>query len=139
MSPNTPQDWLNLAQARAADADAIYQQRPDSIAVVYMAGYAIECSLKALLQKQGIPFPQSGREGHNLKGLWKSYGLRLSDLKDEKGCQAFFIENWNTDLRYEITLQTSLGLETKELLIGAKKLTGWIQTQTKRAKPRREL
>ena len=45
-----------------------------------MAGYAIECSLKALLQKQGIPFPQSGREGHNLKGLWQSCRLSLSKI-----------------------------------------------------------
>lgn len=139
MSPNTPQDWLNLALERAADADAIYQQRPDSIAVVYMAGYAIECSLKAFLQKQGIPFPQSGREGHNLKGLWQSCRLRLSDLKDEKGCKTFFIQNWNTDLRYEISLQVASGLKIEELLNGAKELTGWIQTQTKRAKPRRGL
>ncbi|MFM6194164.1 MAG: HEPN domain-containing protein [Planktothrix sp.] len=139
MSPNTPQDWLNLARERAADADAIYKQRPDSIAVVYMAGYAIECSLKALLQKQGIPFPQSGREGHNLKGLWQSCRLSLSDLKDQKGCKTFFIENWNTDLRYEISLQVASGLKIEELLNGAKELAGWIQTQTKRSKPRREL
>lgn len=136
MSPNTPQDWLNLALERAADADAIYQQRPDSIAVVYMAGYAIECSLKALLQKQGIPFPQSGREGHNLKGLWQASGLKLSDLKDDLGCKTFFIQNWNTDLRYEISLTTTSGLKIEELLHGAKKLTGQIQTQTRRAKPR---
>jgi len=32
-----------------------------------MAGYAIECSLKAYLQREGKPFPTSGSEGHNLK------------------------------------------------------------------------
>lgn len=136
MSPNSPQDWLNLARERAADADAIYKERPDSIAVVYLAGYAIECSLKALLQKQGISFPKSGREGHNLRGLWQASGLKLSDLKDEQGSKTFFLQNWNTDLRYEITLQTTSGLETQELLNGAKQLTGWIQTQIKRAKSR---
>ncbi|WP_013320549.1 HEPN domain-containing protein [Gloeothece verrucosa] len=55
MSPNTYQEWLNVALERIADAEAIHKHNPNAIGAVYMAGYAIECSLKALLQKKAIP------------------------------------------------------------------------------------
>ncbi len=137
MSPNTPQDWLAVAKERGTDAEAIYKYSSATVGTVYMAGYAIECSLKALLQKRSIPFPARGHQGHNLQALWKASGFQLSDLKDHKGSQTFYLEHWSTDLRYEVSLTGNLGLEVKELLAGAKQLTGWIQNQVKRSKPRR--
>ena len=99
--------------------------------------YAIECSLKALLQKRSIRFPKKGYEGHNLQALWKACGFQLSDIKDFQGNQTFYLKDWSTDLRYEVMLPKNLGLEVKELIEGAKQLTGWIQTQVKRSKLRR--
>ncbi|MBO1350795.1 MAG: hypothetical protein EBE86_026990 [Hormoscilla sp. GUM202] len=43
-----------------SQADAIHLQNPNSVGAVQVIGYAIECSLKALLQKRGIPYPTSG-------------------------------------------------------------------------------
>jgi hypothetical protein len=89
MGPTTPQDWLAVARMRGADADVLCVHCPDSIGSVYLAGYVIECSLKALLQKKGIPYSKRGSEGHNLKSLWRQSGLRLSDLKDHNGSKTF--------------------------------------------------
>ncbi|MEB3830617.1 hypothetical protein [Phormidium sp. CCY1219] len=69
MEPTTADDCSAVANERAADAEAIAKCRPTSVGSVYIAGYAIECSLKALLQKRGIPTPTSGALGHNLHKL----------------------------------------------------------------------
>jgi hypothetical protein len=135
MSPNTAEEWLAVANQRLADAISIYKDQSNSIGSVYMAGYAIECSLKALLQKRGIPYPKSGQEGHNLKGLWKQSGFQLADIHDTKGAQTFFFVQWSTDLRYETELP-DLGLKVAELIEGSKKLQGLLQTEIRRSKPR---
>ncbi|NER00283.1 MAG: HEPN domain-containing protein, partial [Cyanothece sp. SIO2G6] len=100
-TPSTAEEWLSVSRDRGADANGIVQNRPTSVGSVYMAGYAIECSLKALLQARNQPFPKHGEQGHNLRNLWQSSGFRLSDLSDSKGAKAFFINQWNTSLRYE--------------------------------------
>jgi HEPN domain len=126
MSPSTYQEWLGVANERAADALAMLKDRRDSAGPVYMEGYVIECSLKALLQRRGIAFPKAGREGHNLRGLWNTAGLRLTDIGDTTGEKAFFIANWSTDLRYEVQLE--IGFTAEELVRAAAKLAGWLRT-----------
>jgi hypothetical protein len=138
MSPNTAQDWLAVAKERASDAEAIHKQYPNSVGAIYLAGYAIECTLKALLQKRGISYPTSGREGHNLQGLWKAARFQFSDLQDTQGTQTFFLEKWSTDLRYETALPVNIGLEVQELMTGAKHLSGRIRTEIRRSKPRKK-
>ena len=135
MTPNTSEQWLDVAKERANDAQAIHKNRPNSIGAIYMAGYGIECSLKALLQHRGTGFPKHGSEGHNLRGLWAACKFRLSDLSDAKGSKTFFIENWDTSLRYESKFESSL--EITDLVEGAKQLTGWIQTQIRRTRRRK--
>ena len=136
MEPTTAEGWIAVANERAADAEAIEKDRPASVGSVYMAGYAVECSLKALLQKRGIPTPTSGSKGHNLHELWGASGLRLSKLKDPAGNQTFFLEDWDTALRYEINLPLK-GHSAKELVAGAKQLNRFLQAETRRSKPRR--
>lgn len=139
MAPTSAKDWIAVANERAADAEAIKKERPNSVGCVYIAGYAIECSLKALLQKQGKKFPQHGKEGHHLVELWKKSGFQLSDMNDSQGIKTFFLEKekWNTALRYECSLPNDLGLKIEDLIQGAKQLQGWIQTQVRRTKDRR--
>ena len=137
MNPNTAEEWLAVAEQRTADAEAIYAQNPNSVGAVYVIGYAIECSLKALLQKRGIPYPTSGQKGHNLKALWKESGYQFADLRDPQGTQTFFLESWNTNLRYETSLPDESGFTVDELIIGAKRLTGWLQKKINRSKPRK--
>jgi hypothetical protein len=129
-SPLTAEGWRELAQERARDAEALEDGRPDTAGPVYMAGYAIECSLKAYLHERGIAFPTSGREGHNLRGLWEAAGFRLKDLKDVQGAMTYYIEHWSTDLRY--AKSTGSSLSTDMLMDGARQLSTWIQNRMKR-------
>ncbi|WP_437877675.1 HEPN domain-containing protein [Sorangium sp. So ce513] len=129
--PSSIEDWVEVANERAEDARAMLaSNRP--VGAVYMAGYAIECSLKALLKSKRKPFPTSGREGHNLRALWQAAGFLLTDLRDRDGARSFFVEHWCTDLRYESTVDSPLA--ATDLLRGAQVLTSWIQTQIKRSR-----
>ncbi|WP_017306032.1 hypothetical protein [Spirulina subsalsa] len=101
----------------------------------YLAGYAIECSLKALLQKRGTGFPKHGQQGHNLRGLWEAANFQLSDLADPTGAKTFYLEKWDTSLRYEVSCDSSLSHQ--ELVEGAKQLTVWIRTQVRRNRLRK--
>ena len=104
MNPNTVEEWIEIANERSSDAMALIEKRPDSVGSVYMAGYAIECCLKAYLKNKKKPIPGKGKEGHNLSGLWKSAGFCFRDLKDNSGEKTYFIKSWSTDLRYTQTL-----------------------------------
>jgi HEPN domain-containing protein len=115
-----------VAQERAADARILYD-RGRSVAAVYLAGYAVECSLKAYLQRIGRGFPTSGQAGHDLRELWRVCGFRLAVLGDSQGNRTYFVERWNTGLRYNDTLDTVL--DAGVLVEGAAQLVGWIQGQ----------
>jgi HEPN domain-containing protein len=131
MHPQTTEDWLFVAKERGADAEAIIKTRPDSVGSVYLAGYAVECSLKAYLRAAGIPFPTAGRGGHDLTALWRASGFSKRDIADINGSKVFYLEGWSTGLRY-YTTHVYGGLRNEELLIGAKRVVGWLQQQARR-------
>ena len=108
------------------DARILYDQGR-SVAAVYLAGYAVECSLKAYLQRVGRGFPTSGQAGHDLRELWRACGFRLAALGDSQGNRTYFIERWNTGLRYNDTLDTVF--DAGVLVEGAMQLAGWVQDQ----------
>lgn len=131
MEPTTAADWIIVAEQRLADAEVIAKERPHSVGSLYMAGYAIECSLKAFLQKRGLRLPRHGSEGHNLRGLWQASKFRLFELKDRTGVQTFFLQEWTTDWRYERDIPIKTGISTQDLVEGAKKLSKWIQSRSR--------
>ena len=71
-------NFLEVARERGVDASTLRREKR-LLAATYMAGYAVECGLKALLQRMGKRFPRSGSEGHHLRGLWEAAGLKLAD------------------------------------------------------------
>lgn len=111
------------------DARTLYNQGR-SVAAVYLAGYAVECSLKAYLQRVGRGFPTSGPAGHDLRELWKAARFRLADLGDSQGNRTYFIERWHTGLRYNDTIDTVF--DAGVLVEGAVQLAGWVQGQLNR-------
>ncbi|WLE97317.1 MAG: hypothetical protein QTN59_00485 [Candidatus Electrothrix communis] len=129
--PQSFQEWIDTAKERASDADAMLPTRNNSVGPAYMAGYAIECMLKAYLKKTNRSFSTRGKGGHNLRGLWLSAGFRLSDLTDRSGAKAFFVEDWDTALRYQSNID-ELTHSTEELVAAAKQLTGWINKNIQR-------
>lgn len=124
-------EWLSVANERTADAEAIFQGRGTSAGSIYMVGYGIECSLKAYLKASGLPLPQSGPGGHNLVALWKRSGFRKRDIGGHLGSCTFYFELWHTGMRYFSELDLN-GMTHAELLIGARQITGWLQTQVRR-------
>ena len=126
--PTTTEAWLDVAQERVADARILANQGR-SVAAVDLAGYAVECALKAYLQRVSRGFPTSGQAGHYLRELWKAFRFRLTDLGDSQGNRTYFVERWNTVLRYNVTFDTVLDAVT-----GIRRCTavGWVQGQIRR-------
>jgi HEPN domain-containing protein len=137
MQPNTYEDWLAVSRERQEDARALLSSRKTSVGPVYIAGYAVEASLKAFLRRLNKSIPRRGEEGHNLKGLWKQAGFSLRDIKDESGEKSFFVKDWNTALRYETSLEQVNIFDSESLVKAAGELAGWIQTQIRRKNRRR--
>ncbi len=135
MDPANAEEWIEVANQRAMDAAAMLPVREQSVGPVYMAGYAVECALKAYLDRNDIQRPRMGPEGHNLRRLWAASGFRRRDLNDRRGFKSFYLERWSTDLRYASHLDSEL--ETTELVDGARQLSGWIQKQIRRRSRRR--
>ena len=124
MEPSTPEEWVEVARERSQDARVLRDENR-FLGAIYMAGYSIECYLKAYLQKQGISQPHRGKEGHNLRGLWAAASFRLSDLSDYGGNRTYFLDSWDTSLRYQAALEPSLSPD--DLVRGAQELAGLIQ------------
>ena len=101
------------------------------VGAVYMAGYAVECALKAYLQYKGIARP-SGLQGHNLSGLLKAAQLSFGDVPQG----SFFFQYWTVDLRYEHALPPDWG-DVGERIIEARMVVGRISTWIKREEKRK--
>lgn len=135
MTPNTWEDWRDVANERMTDARSMLPDRSASVGPVYLSGYAIECSLKALLQQRGTGFPTHGSEGHHLRGLWANAGFTLKDIPRDDGFSTYYVEHWSTELRYAAT--GHFPGTGEEMLAGAASLVGLIQTRLARERSRR--
>ena len=133
--PDTWEDWREVANERMQDAKSMLPARSASVGAIYLAGYAVECSLKALLQRRGVGFPRQGSEGHHLRGLWASAGFTLRDIPGNKGCETYYVEHWSTNLRYLVT--ESFPGSSEEMLAGAASLVRLLQTRLARERGRR--
>lgn len=72
------------------------------------------------------------RGGHELRALWERCGWPLGELSDPGGVKAFYIEKWNTDLRYEGSMPGNLPADALALVGGARQLAKWIQNRVRR-------
>jgi hypothetical protein len=81
LNPSTPMQWIEVGNQRAADAIAIQSKRKNSVGAFYLAGYAIECSLKAYLLARRRPLPT--REMINISSkTTTARGSRYLTLED---------------------------------------------------------
>ena len=108
----TRQDFRDLAEARSADAAALLAAGRWAGAY-YLAGYAVECGLKACVMKRvgeeegGMLFVVGGRNGfqqkhcltHKLVDLVVGAGLEDERVAKEKS-DAEFAVNWQTVSRW---------------------------------------
>ena len=91
-------DLRSLAQVRLLEAKVLLKAgRPDG--AYYLAGYAVECALKACIAKETkrYDFPDKGKaqeyHTHNLKTLMRLAKLEIACLERAKH-DAEFRENW---------------------------------------------
>lgn len=133
--PDTSKDWLEVANSRMGDALYLAAGDANHVGCVYIAGYAIECGLKAYLQHIGKARPTMGADGHNLRALWASCNFVLADLNDKNGSKSYFMSGWTTALRYQSKLNCEI--EPTELVQGAQKILARLCTQIRRKKSRK--
>lgn len=123
--------WLERAGERERDAHVLREQGR-LLGAVYMAGYAVECSLKALVQLQGGKFPTHGPGGHNLRNLSEAAGFKRADLPT---LRRQFLDGWCTDLRYSTCFPE--GVDGESLYEGARELVFKVKTMIKYSRRRR--
>src|SRR5271165_616285 len=100
-TPIYRRDFRALAELRAEEARILLRGRRP-LGAYYLAGYTVECALKACIAKQRkrFEFPPKRRTiekmySHDLDALIDVAGLE-PELQDEIRKNPDFAENWNT-------------------------------------------
>jgi len=131
-------DFKVLADLRAEEARALLGKGKQQGAY-YLAGYAVECALKACIAKRTkrFQFPpkiEYVRElySHKLNDLVKAAGLD-ADLRKEMATNKIFEANWSTvkDWTEESRYRTT-GLNGKDMynaVVGTDGVLPWIKTR----------
>jgi HEPN domain-containing protein len=103
--------FLTVAKQRFEEAQLLNQFDRQTVAV-YLAGYAVECSLKALLlsaatdrQFRSLMTSFRGKAGHEFEWLKAKYVKRGGAPFPPEIAKAFTaVSHWTTDLRYKTGL-----------------------------------
>jgi HEPN domain-containing protein len=131
--PSTARDFQRAAAQRLTTAEFLLQNRYN-LDAMYLAGYTVECSLKALILESTSP-PElpatiqritTGSAMHRtevLIGELRDRGIALPPAVVKRLRRS----TWSTDLRYEIG-RTDSG-ETRGFLKTAKLIFDWVEGQ----------
>lgn len=133
MPPTTSRDFQKAAAQRLIAAETLLREKL-TLDAQYLGGYAVECSLKALILHQTADVKKpgvlrritSGAKMHRpdvLLGELRKLGTSLP-LEIAKRMRRF---DWKTDLRYE-TGRRDTG-ETVAFLKTAKTIYDWVEGQ----------
>lgn len=135
-TPIFRKDFKILADLRIKEAEVLLQGgKPNG--AYYLAGYAVECALKACIARrfkmyQFPPKPEEIRELyiHKLDRLVSAAGLEV-ELKNEISANQGFAANWSTvkDWTEESRYKTS-GLNGKDMytaVVAANGVLAWIK------------
>jgi hypothetical protein len=133
MQPKTSHDFLKVAEQRLNAAEALLTADL-TLDAQYVGGYAVECSLKALILEKTLPTERpdkllrisSGATMHKTETLLqelRSLGVQLTP-ELAKRIRRF---DWTTDLRYE-TGRRNRG-ETIGFLRTCVEIRNWVKEQ----------
>jgi len=129
-------DFKMLAELRAEESRILLAKGKQQGAY-YLAGYAVECALKACIAKKTRRYEFPPKKSyvekiyqHNLDGLVNAAGLD-AELKNEISANLAFAANWTTvkDWTAETRYRTS-GLNGKDMynaVVGADGVLPWIK------------
>jgi HEPN domain-containing protein len=131
--PSTSRDFQKAARQRLTTAEFLLDNRYN-LDAMYLAGYTVECSLKALILEiapaadrpavlKGISSGKKMHDSEILGGILKDRGrpIPLELVKRFRRC------GWSTALRYEIG-RSDTG-ETRGFLKTAKATYDWVEGQ----------
>lgn len=131
--PSSSQDFQRAARQRLSTAEFLLDHRYN-LDAMYLAGYAVECTLKALILKVTLPAERpdvlkkisSGKKMHDpevlgeiLKRCGRPIPLEL--------VKRFRRSGWSTALRYESGRTDTA--ETRAFLKTAKAVYDWVEGQ----------
>jgi hypothetical protein len=124
--PTTAEDFKALADRRIREAEILYAGY-EFAGAYYLAGYAIECALKACIAKQtragDFPPPvdevRNGYYTHDLKALLKTAGLLKAknercDTDPDFEASWGIVAKWNERARYE---RVRSALEAESIIV----------------------
>lgn len=129
----TRKDFQRLAELRAREAAALAKTRNHQGAY-YLAGFAVECALKACIAKKTRrhEFPADAKYAnkvytHNLDELLKLAQLEAQLDKDMQANRQLatnwgVVKGWNVDSRYEIS-----GLNGRDMVTAVSSSDGVLQ------------
>ena len=130
-----------LARIRIAEADALLQySKPMPDGAYYLAGYAVECGLKAciakLTRKYDFPDKQMALNcyTHNLDQLLRHAGLELSLGSDSRrdpllAAHWSIVTEWNETCRYERHSLTKARQMVAAVVDGTHGVLPWIMAR----------
>jgi HEPN domain-containing protein len=133
-TPIFRRDFRLLAELRVNEAQTLLKGRK-VCGAYYLAGYAVECALKACIAKKikRYQFPTKKVERiytHNLSDLMSEAGLQ-AELEIEIKRNTGFARNWSTVKEWtEESRYKSAGLNGKDMynaVIGADGVLQWIK------------
>lgn len=121
---------MRVATQRLDDAGFLSGHR--NTAAIYLAGYSVECSLKALLlstymisKQRQVVESFRGDKGHSFESLKARYVRRAGTGIPAKLARSFArVNSWSTDLRYDPGM-TPL-IETLGFLQAAEEILEWV-------------
>jgi hypothetical protein len=132
--PLTRQDFQRLAELRAREAGSLLRSR-NPIGAYYLAGYAIECALKACIAKQTrrYEFPPKDAAAvytHKLEALMKLAGLQDQLDHDTAASPALarnwgVVKGWNEESRYRSAGRS--GRDLHDAIVGSDGVLQWIR------------
>jgi HEPN domain-containing protein len=122
--------FQHAAAHRFEEAQFLLERGGYTTAAVYLAGYAVECSLKALLlstmplrkQREALGSFR-GAKAHDFGWLKHLLGQQGVVLPRTIATQLATLAWWDTDLRYDAKMVEQE--EAEEFLAGARLIVGW--------------
>jgi hypothetical protein len=133
----TRNQFQRLAEIRAREAGSLSKSGRNQLGAYYLAGYAVECALKACIAKKTRrhEFPRDRKYvekvyTHDLQALMKEAGLnnlleREIKINKALGTNWNTVKIWSEQSRYEIS-----GLKGKDLYLAVTGTDGvlpWIK------------
>lgn len=130
--------FQDLARQRIRDARVLLGAACP-VAAYYLAGYAVECALKACIarktRRHDFPSrqkPDTTPYTHDLSQLIKVVGLQEELKKELQGRAAFkinwtIVKDWNEESRYDLTITVEKARDLYEAITRREGVLSWVR------------